>query len=169
MSNIVRYTALLIVSFAFSGATSANEPLSNVEVGRRYLDAMYAFDFPELGLLLHAEAVFEDPTSVVVSPDVTWRFVGRSAILEFIRQSSAGIVDANYHVSSEFSTGEFVVFNLEYSTVVEGEMLGVPEQVFSFKIPAVTILRIRNGLVIHHSDHVDYDLMFEQMAKQSRE
>ena len=165
----LRYTVLLIASFAFSGAQSATEPLSNIEVGRRYLDALYAFDYPELGKLLHADAVFEDPTSVVVSPGVTWRFVGRSAILDFVHQSSNSMVDADYHVLSEFSTGEFVVFYLEYSTVIKGEMLEIPGQVFSVNIPAVTILRIRNGLVIHHADHVDYDLMLEQITKQSEE
>ena len=51
----------------------------------------------------------------------------------------------------------------------EGEALGMPEQVFSVKMPAVTILRIRNSLVIHHTDHVDYDLMLEQIARQSKE
>ena len=45
----------------------------------------------------------------------------------------------------------------------------MPEQVFSVKMPAVTILRIQNDLVIHHTDHVDYDLMLEQIAKQSKE
>ncbi len=164
-----RYTVFLIAAVAFSSAQSATVPLNNIEVGRHYLDALYAFDFPELGKLLHTDAVFEDPTSVVAFPGVTWRFIGRSAILDFVRQSSNGIVDADYHVLSEFSTGEFVVFYVEYSTVIEGEMLGVPEQVFSVKIPAVTILRIQNGLVIHHADHADYDLMLEQITKQSKE
>ena len=165
----LRHTVFLIAALAFSSAQSATQPLNSIEIGRNYLDALYAFDFPELEKLLHPDAVFEDPTSVVAFPGVTWRFIGRSAILDFVRQSSDGIVDADYHVLSEFSTGEFVVFYAEYSTVFEGEALGMPEQVFSVKMPAVTILRIQNGLVIHHTDHVDYDLMLEQIAKQSKE
>ena len=164
-----RYTVLLIAAFAVSSAQSATEPLNSIEVGRNYLDVLYAFDFPELEKLLHADAVFEDPTSVVAFPGVTWRFVGRGAVLEVFRQSGEGIVDADFRVLSEFSTGEFVVFYAEYSTVFQGEALGMTEQVFSVKIPAVTILRIQNGLVIHHTDHVDYDLMLEQIAKQSKE
>ena len=164
-----RNTIFLIASFAFLGELSATEPPSNIELGRHYLDALYAFNYPELEKMLHADAVFEDPTSAVVSPDVTQRYVGRSAILEFVHQSSNGITDADYQVLSGFSTGEFVVFNLEYSTVFEGEMLGIPGRVFSVKIPAVTILQVQHGLVIHHVDYVDYGLMLEQMAKQRKE
>lgn len=164
-----QYTALLSAAFAISGAQSATEPLSNIEVGRRYLDALYTFNFPVLEELLHVDAIFEDPTSEVVSPSVTWRFTGRSAILDFIRQTSASIVDAEYRVLSEFSTGEFVVFNMEYSTVFDGEMLGTPGQELSVELPAVTILRIQDGLVIRHTDHVDYDLMLEQITKQGKE
>ncbi len=165
----IRHTVLLIAAFAISGAQSATEPLSNVEVGRRYLDAFYAFDFLELEVFLHADAIFEDPTSEVVSPGVTWRFTDRSAILDFVRQTSASIVDAEYRVLSEFSTGEFVVFNMEYSTVFDGEMLGTPGQEFSVELPAVTILRIQDGLVNRYTGHVDYAFMLEQVTKQSKE
>ncbi len=164
-----KYTVFVIAAIAFSGAQAATEPMTNIDVGRRYLDALYAFDLPGLEKLLHADAVFEDPTSVAAFPEVAWRFIGRSAILDFVRQSSNSIVDADYQVLSEFSTGEFVVFYVEYSTVFKGEMLGVPEQVFSTEVPAVTIVRIQNGLVIHHADHVDYDLMLQQIAGQTKE
>ena len=106
---------------------------------------------------------------IAAFPGVAWRFIGRSAILDFVRQSGNSIVDADYHVLSEFSTREFVVFYIEYSAAFKGEMLGMPDQVFSIEVPAVTILRIQNGLVIHHADHVDYELMLEQMARQSKE
>lgn len=74
-----RYTVFFIAVFSFSSTQSATAPLNGIEVGRNYLDALYAFDFPELEKLLHADAVFEDPTSVAAFPGVTWRFIGRSA------------------------------------------------------------------------------------------
>ena len=158
---------LLIGAIVFTNAQSATEPLNNIEVGRHYLGALYIFDFPELNKLLRTDAVFEDPTAVIAFPGEAWHFIGRNAILNFFQQSKSGIVNADFHVLSEFSTGEFVVCNLEYWSDVEGEVLGVPGQVVSVRMPAVTILRIRNGLVIHHTDHVDYDLMLEQLTKQS--
>jgi len=163
------YAVLLITVLAFTGAQSETETLTNSEVGRHYLDAMYSFNFAELEKSLHPDAVFEDPTSVAAVPDVVWRFNGRDAILDFIRQSSEGIDEADYQVLSEFSTGEFVVFNIDYSAVFDGEMMGMPDRRFSIKVPAVTILRIQDGLVIHHADHVNYDLMLEQIAEQSPE
>lgn len=164
----VRYTVLLIMAFVFSSAQSTTIPPSNLEVGRQYLQSVYAFDFSALEASLHPDAVFEDPTAVVAFPGEAWRFTGRSAILDFFRQSSKGIVDAGFQVRSEFATGEFVVFYLEYWSDVKGEVLGIPGQIVSIKMPGVTILRIRNGLVIHHADHVDYDLFIEQVAKQSK-
>jgi ketosteroid isomerase-like protein len=162
------YTISLIAMLAFSGTHSAAEPLNNSEVGVRYLNALYAFNYSELGNLLDTNAIFEDPTAVVMSPDMTWRFEGRDAILDFVRQTSASIVSAEYRVLSEFSTGEFVVFNMEYSTVFDGEMLGTPGQELSVELPAVTILRIQDGLVIRHTDYVDYDLMLAESTVLSR-
>jgi ketosteroid isomerase-like protein len=163
-----KYAVFILAVLAFSSVQSATEPPTDIEVGRHYLDALYAFDLPLLEGLLHADAVFEDPTSVAAAPGGAWRFEGRSAVLDFVRQTSASIEDADYQVQAEFSTGKFVVFYIEYSTVFAGELVGVPEEVFSIKVPAVTILRIQNGLVIHHTDHVDYDLMLEQIAEQSK-
>lgn len=166
-----KYVVLLVAAFACASASAQSEtvPPTNSEVGRHYLDAMYSFDFAELEKSLHVDAVFEDPTSVAVVPDVVWRFNGREAILDFVRESSEGIVEADYQVLSEFSTGEFVVFNIDYSGVFDGEMMGMPDRVFSIRVPAVTILRIQDGLVIHHADYVNYGLMLEQIAEQSTE
>ena len=164
----IRYTTIFIMALVFSNIQSATEPLNNLEVGRHYLTSLYRFDFSALEASLHPDAVFEDPTAVVAFPREAWRFNGREAILKFFRQSSNGIVDAGYQVRSEFKTGEFVVFYLEYWSKVEGKMLGVPGQIVSVKMPGVRILRIRNGLVIHHTDHMNYHLMLKQVAKQSK-
>ncbi len=165
--TLLKYTVLLGGAIVIPSAQSEVGPLSSIEIGRNYLDALYAFDLPELKELLHPDAVFEDPTSVVAFPGMPWRFEGRSAVLGMVRQSGNGVVNAEYRVVSEFSTGEYVVFYLEYSMVLEGEMLGANEQEFSIKVPAATILKLRDDLVIHHIDYANYDLMLEQMAKQS--
>ena len=164
----IRYAVLLIMAFLLSNAQSATKSLNNLEVGKHYLESLYAFDFSTLKASLHADAVFEDPTAVAAFPGQASRFSGRDDILDFFRQSSKGIVGAGYQIQSEFTTGEFVVFNLQYWSRVEGEMLGVPGKIFSVKMPGVTILRIKNGFVIHHTDHVDYDLMLKQVAEQSK-
>ena len=165
--TLLKYTILLIGAIAIPSAQSEAEPLSSIEIGRNYLDALYAFDLPELKKMLHPDAVFEDPTSAAAYPGVPWRFDGRSAILDMVRQSGNGIVHAEYHVLSEFSTGEYVVFYLEYSMDIGGEMLGAPERGFSINVPAATILEFQDDLVIHHVDYTNYDLMLKQMAKQS--
>lgn len=154
------------MAFVFSSAQSATEPTKNLDIGRHYLDSLYAFDFSELAKLLHPDAIFDDPTAVAFAGEA-WHVTGRNAILAFFRQASEGIVDAGFQVLSKFSTGEFVVFYLEYWSDVEGEVLGVPGKIVTIKVLGVTILRIQNGLVIHHTDHVDYDLLHEQVAKQS--
>ncbi len=165
--TLFKYIVLLLCTIAIPSAQSETEPLSGIETGRNYLNALYAFDLPELKELLHPDAVFEDPTSETAFPGTPWRFEGRNAILDMVRQSRDGIVSAEYHVLSEFATGEYVVFSLEYSMEFQGEMLGVPERQFSIKIPAATILKLKDDLVIRHVDYVNYDLMLEQMAKQS--
>ncbi len=158
---------LLLCTIAIPSAQSEAEPPSSIEIGKNYLDALYAFDLPAYEELLHPDAVFEDPTSVAAFPGVPWRFEGRSAVLDMVRQSGDGIASAEYHVRSEFSTGEYVVFYLEYMMEFRGEMLGAPGTRFSIKIPAATILKLKDDLVIHHIDYTNYDLMLEQMAEQS--
>ncbi len=94
------------MAFVFSNAQSATEPLNNLEVGRHYLESLYAFDFSALKASLQPDAVFEDPTAVVVYPEQASRFTGRDAILDFFLQLSKGMLDAGYQIQSEFTTGE---------------------------------------------------------------
>jgi hypothetical protein len=156
---------LLVIALLYSNAQAANEPPINLEVGRHYLDLLYAFDYLELEKTLHRDVIFEDPTAVAFTGKA-WHITGRNAILDFFREASEGIVEGGFEVLSEFSTGAFVVFNIEYWSKFDGEVLGVPGKVVSMKIPGVTILQIRDGLVTHHTDHVDYDLLHKQVAMQ---
>lgn len=157
-------TALLQIVFVCSGV--AAQPSSNLEVGIRYLDALYAFDYAELEDVFDPDAVFEDPTVVAFAGEAV-RVTGRSAIFDFFRQASEGIVDGGFEVLSSFATGQFVVFNLEYWSTFEGELMAVQAKIITIKVPGVTILKFQDGLLIHHTDHVDYELLHEQVAKQS--
>ena len=140
---------------------------TNSQVGRQYLDALYAFDFSTLETLLHPDAEFEDPTAVAFAGE-SWHVEGRDAILDFFRESSAGVIDSGFRVVSEFTTGNFLVLSLEYWTRVEGQALGVPGRRLRVEVAGVTVLRIEGGQVVHHIDHVDYDSLLRQVAEQRK-
>jgi len=160
-----KYLFLLLATLMFKHPVAAVEPTGNIEIALRYLNAMYATDYEDYANLLHPNATFDDPTAVAFDGEA-WHITGRQAIVDFIRDSSEVVVDAGFNVQSQFSTGEFVVFNLEYRSTFEGDALGIPGKLISINMPAVTILQIQNGLVVHHIDHINYELMHEQLARQ---
>jgi len=146
--------------------TVSSTPASVLDTARTYLETLYRFDWEAVTPLLAEDALFEDPTSVIFGTE-TSRLEGRKAILDFFKNSSAGIGETSFEVLRSFSTGEYAIFELVYRTEGDGAVLGYPGLPMKLKVPGTTILQVRDGKVVHHLDHIDYESLLRQVEEQA--
>ena len=132
----------------------------------RYLESLYGFDLDALEQLTAHDVVFHDPTSAVF-PGGPWRYEGRGAVLDFFRRSTEGVEEHSFDVERSFTSGELTVLELTYHTRGDGAPLGHPGVSLKLDVPAVTVIRVRDGLVVEHQDFVDYDTLRRQVAQQT--
>ncbi len=133
------------------------------ELSRTYLEALCANDFEALKPLLSADALFEDPTRVTLTGEVQ-RIQGRAAMLENFAKNARSGASSEVEIVESFVTGEHVVMRLNYRSQGSANVIRLEgdKPSVELKIPAVTILRIQKGRVVHHLDHVDYASILRQ-------
>lgn len=76
--HLIKLALLMTTLFSLSMQPAA-QASTDLDIGRQYLDALYSTDLAELEKLLHADAIFEDPTAVAFGGEA-WRITGRDAI-----------------------------------------------------------------------------------------
>ncbi|MEM1250138.1 MAG: nuclear transport factor 2 family protein, partial [Acidobacteriota bacterium] len=124
-----------------------------------------AADLSRLTALTTPDLLFIDETSAAL-PNGPWRFEGRQAVFDFFRSSVEHVVSSGFELQHGFHSGEQVVLQLVYSSQGDAAPFGSPGTRIKLRVPAVTVLQIRNGLVAAHHDHVDYDTLMAQVNEQ---
>lgn len=147
--------------------TQDRDPL--LSLSETYLERLCAQDFEALGPLLDANALFEDPTRVTLTGKVQ-RIQGRAAMLDNFAKNARGQGQSKVEIVETFVTGEHVVMRLNYISEGSANVIRVEGEApsISLVIPAVTILRIQKGRVVHHLDHVDYASILRQVADEQK-
>ena len=131
----------------------------------RYLETLYRFDFESLVGSTSEDLAFADPTSTYFGGKA-WSRRDRDEVFGFFAASSEGIESAGFDLVSSFTSGEYAVLWLRYRTTGDGALLGAPGLRVSLEIPGATVIRVRDGQVIEHLDHVDYQSMMAQVEAQ---
>ncbi len=132
-----------------------------------YLETLYEFDFDRLERLLSPNAVLRDPTAALIVGE-TIVYDGRDEVLAGIERSSAQARNGGFEITTSFVSGEYVVLVVTYFSELDGAIADRPGEWIPVRIGGVTIVRVVNGLVVEHLDHVDYSAMLEQVAQVDR-
>ncbi len=179
----MRKVLLLVAVFAiFSIGTSAQDSITSESkqdqtgkskksennillTAKNYLTYLYNQDFEKLEKLMSNEMVFDDPTAIAFSGKA-WKYEGKANILKFFKRSSQG-TNSGFEIKEVFKTGEYVIFSLFYKGELDGSFFGIKDKkIILSAIPATTIIRVRNGLVIGHTDYVNYEELLKQVESQ---
>ena len=145
---------------------SQDDPATgSADLPLRYLEALYDQNLEALASLTSKDLLFRDSTSSAL-PSGPWRFEGRDAVLEFFRSSVEGIEDNGFELLRHFQAGDQTVLELTYWTRGDGTPLGAPGVSLHLRIPAVTVIRTKGGVVVEHQDFVDYPAMMRQVDRQ---
>jgi len=170
-SLLVAALALVLnfVPRSFLTTEAGQEPDPLLSLSETYLERLCAQDFQALEPLLDANALFEDPTRVTLTGKVQ-RIQGRAAMLENFAKNAKSQGQSEVEIVETFVTGEHVVMRLNYNSKGSANVIRVDGETpsVSLVIPAVTILRIQNGRVVHHLDHVDYASILRQVTDEQK-
>lgn len=130
--------------------TLAERSLQTEAVAKPYFEAYIARDWARIEPLLDEQVRFDDATAQVVFGAVGKQ--GKVELMKAFHEGYAAIRSMRFHPSSQFSSGEHMVFvgELEWS-------LGLPDGlVVDTRMPLVVRLQVRNGKVLEHLDTADY-------------
>ena len=150
--------AALGICFGFIFASSVlAENSSRVDFALRYLDTIAAMDYDNLGTYYRAESEFKDPTAE--SFGETWHHKGPKSMVDFYRNANDTYktIAIVYHYDKVYATGDYVVANYTAKVMSCAGAAGHPDKVFEGPINMVSVLKIRDGIVLQHIDYADYD------------
>jgi hypothetical protein len=158
-SALIAVLALLLNFVPRSGAAAEQEakPDPLQAVAESYLDALCEQDFGKLAGLMDPKILFEDPTLSLFSGEGL-SIEGRDGTLAHLQRNAKKAAKSAVDVRESFVSGEHVVMRLNYVTKGSQtrELAERGNAGFRLGTSAVTILRIKQGRVVHHLDHVDY-------------
>ena len=136
-------------------------------VAERYLSAVQAQDWEAMRAMLAPDARYLDITVQHFGvPRVDLR--GPEKIVGFWRESArkSGTVSLTFELPERFVAGPNLVLRGHSEVRVLGSAWDLPLETIEARFPQITHLRIVDGKVTHHTDHVDYAAFERQVAAQ---
>lgn len=147
-------------AFAQAPRPSLAERSAQTEaVAKPYFDAYIARDWQRLEPLLDDHIHFDDATAKLVFGAVGKQ--GKAELLKAFRETYASIHDMKFHPTSQFASGEHMVFvgELEWR-------IGMPDGLLvDTRMPFVVRLQVRDGKVLEHQDTADYKPFIAALRK----
>ena len=137
------------------------------EVAERYLAAIEAQDWQQMEALLDPDARYQDfSMEHFGGPAIDLR--GPEAIVGFWRNSSAdaGTLSIDFDFPDRFAAGPNLILRGYSEVEARGEAWQLPLEVITARFPQITHLRISEGRITYHADHVDYGAAEQQIAAQ---
>ena len=137
-----------------------------IDIGRRYLETVYRFDFDQQATFYTEDSVFEDHTVDIF--EQTWHFKGPDEIVGLFRDTLPETpLKVDVDIQDAFIVADRVHFYVHYHNTGDGTPMGVPGKEITVTAKGFTILRIVDGKVLHHLDYIDYPGMFRQAGDQA--
>lgn len=166
MLATMKNALLLCACFGFSGCASQPIKVACPEssLPMRWLHAIEMEDWDTMGSLLHADAVYDDPTMAYFG-DGPIHLMGRDSIVEFWRQSDeeSGSRYMEYEVPFCFESADLFVINAVIHLEVGGAYWKVAREYLPLTSAQTTILNTKDGKITHVVDYVDYGSAIRQI------
>ena len=154
MKNFIRISAAAAAFFAVAHAEDSTHE-TVVAVASDYLAAYSTFDVDKMAPYYADNAVFTDPTSNNQIPGFEeFTFDGKEAIIKGLGDYASGYksFSVNYDVKRRYESSGNVVFIADLTYKGETKK----GDAFSGGAPIVTVIKVKDGKVVRHTDYFDY-------------
>ncbi len=158
-------TPLAPIAVSAAPASPAADPAAEVseveELTHRYLHHTFGQrDVDAMMACMSDDVAFVDPTAELWGGPAARGVQGKDVLRKLV--ASWGIVESDFTVRHSFVTGPYAVYVGEAMWHTAGQ---APVK----DLPFCTILKVRDGAIVHRRDYGDYDRLFPQAAKREAE
>ena len=181
----LRFPLILILALSASAALFAqekSEPPSLADGGPKkmtidhdpkladaawdYLDALILEDYDRAATYLDGKSRYQDFSIELFGREIV-DLTGDRKILDYWKESASvsGTVEVRFNADQHFVAGPNVYFIGTAFVKNLGEAWGVAEEYLDFTFTQISHVRIVDGKVTYHADHVDYVAAYEQLQK----
>lgn len=163
--NMKLYAVLvLIVILAAAFATNAQQknPFNETtavtqDVAVKYFDLYMAMDWEKIGLLMHDDITFEDPTAQLLFGEK--KPSGKENVLKNFREGYASLTNMTPKLTRTFFSGNTGVFEMDLSFSFKNRQNGIS----TIQMPLVVVITVKDSKVISHRDYGDYREYLKQL------
>lgn len=156
MKKLLIFIALCIAS---SNLVAAPEP-NNQQIAQAYFNAYIARDWQTLEQYLDPNGSFADTTAKPVFGDVSVN--GKAQTVAYFTKNYASIQEMSFTPSRQWVSGDVAVFEGVLNWQIN---LGENKIVTTEAMPFITILELKEGLVVRHRDYADYKPFLNAFGK----
>lgn len=141
-----------------------NHDLNLADVAWEYLESHLNEHFDEAAAFLTGESHYQDFSMEFFGREMV-DLKGAKAIVEYWRASSAasGTIEVRFSADEFFVAGPNVYFIGTAFVKNEGKAWGVNMESMEFTFTQISHIRLVDGKVTYHADHVDYAEAFAQL------
>ncbi len=145
-------------------AAKIHHDLNLADVAWEYLEALLNEHFDQAATFLTSESRYQDFSMEFFGRDMV-DLKGAKAITEFWRASSeaSGVIEVRFDADQFFVAGPNVYFIGTAWVKNEGKAWGVNMESMEFTFTQISHIRMVDGKVTYHADHVDYSEAFAQL------
>lgn len=151
-----RITACAAALFLFVQPAFAEDKSADaIAVAEHYLTAYSTFEPAKMAPYLADDMTFYDPTSTnQTASGGAFQFDGKAAVLKGLGDYAAqfNAFSVTYAVKRRYESAGVVVFIADLTYQGEGK----DGQTFSGGAPIVTVITVKGGKVVQHTDYFDY-------------
>lgn len=140
---------------ALSASIAGAENMSQDDIAKEYFTGLYAGDRDAVRALAAPDLAFQDPSAPAAYG------VPVLVELEAVLDLFAGFAGALVEFTNVYASNDQVVVAVEISGTLPAAAFGLEGGDVSFASNRTTILQIKEGLVISHTDYMNYP-RFEQ-------
>ena len=136
------------------------------DVAWDYLEALLLEDHDRARAYLTAESRYQDFSIELFDRDMV-DLKGGPAILKYWQESAqtSGTVEVRFDTERHFVAGPNVYFIGTAHVKNLGSTWGLGDELLDFSFTQISHIRIVDGKVTYHADHVDYLTAYEQMQE----
>lgn len=147
----------LIYSQEISTIKIKKRTMSTTEIANTYYKALYSQDFDKVREISSPNLIFEDPTS---PPGlIPAKVSGLDSVITYF-QTNLPKLNVDMTITKSYASNGCSILHQNSSGTTLASTFGIDGDKIRFQIQGVTVIQVKNGLVIRHIDYFDYSGLF---------
>ena len=152
--KVILVVLMALVWLAPTALSAEGQSMLQIEIAKKYYQALYTGDFETVRLVASAEMKFADP-SAPHEFGIPAQLHDLESFLTFMQANLPDNVEVN--ISESFASNNQVLLMVTSKGTISAETAGMGDKgSVEFLVKGVSVLQVVDGRVIQHTDYFDY-------------